>query len=144
MKNGSINIKWGNSIRVETYLDLAEYVGPLVIENRIVSTTYPYQDGNPNTWVWDGRDLERKFITNKLDESFLIPFEYSIQSPMLIMKDSQGNLVCYENEELEEEFISSKGGIIWIFKNPSVEDDTTTPITTGLSGTSSGSGSGSI
>ena len=69
---------------------------------------------------------------------------YSIQSPMLIMKDSQGNLVCYENEELEEEFISSKWGIIWIFKNPSVEDDTTTPITTGLSGTSSGSGSGSI
>ena len=144
LKNGSINIKWGNSIRVETYLDLAEYVGPLVKENKIISTTYPYQDGNPNTWVWDGRDLEGKFITNELDESFLIPFVYSIQSPMPIMKDSQGNLVCYENDELEEEFTSSKWGIIWVFKNPSVKDDTSTPITIGPAGTSSMSGSGSI
>ena len=45
--------------------------------------------------------------------------------------DPQGNLVCYENDELEVEFTSSKWGIISVFKNPSVKDDTSTPITIG-------------
>ena len=136
LESGSRNIKWGNSIRAENYLDLAEYVGPLVAEHKIGSAVSPYQDGNHNTWIWDGKKLNGEFITQDVEEPFWLPFVYSIQSPVSIMKDSEGNWVCYENEEATDEFVSGKWGIIWIVRNPSIRDDNTTHMSIGMSGTS--------